>query len=66
MNESGRIVLLRYFNDSDELDVFLNGELICTLVNGSIVAYPLVMVLEKLGFSDIEKQQCKKRWYQIG
>lgn len=65
MNESNQVILLRYFKETNDLDVYSNGKRLCTFENALHVPYKLVELLEKLGYSTFEKQQYEKRWYSI-
>jgi hypothetical protein len=58
MDESNQVVLIRYYYQEEEFDVFINGEFQCMFVD---TPYNLVQLLEKLGFKNIEKQSFTSR-----
>lgn len=58
MDESNQVVLIRYYYQEEEFDVFINGEFQCLFADSP---YNLVNLLEKLGFKNIEKQSFTSR-----
>lgn len=58
MSEANQVVLIRYYYQEEEFDVFINGEFQCTFVD---TPYNLVQLLEKLSFKNIEKQSFECR-----
>lgn len=58
MMESNQVVLIRYYYQEGESDVYVNGNMQFTLFD---TPYNLVKLLETLGFKNIEKQSFSRR-----
>jgi hypothetical protein len=52
---------MRFYYSEEELDVFLNGELLQTFEKAHDLPYQLIELLKKLGYKTFEKQSFKSR-----
>lgn len=65
MSESNQVILTRFFTDTKELDVFLNGKYLYSFEDAENIPWQLINFLEKLGYKTFEKQMYEKRWYEL-
>ncbi len=65
MCESNQVILTRFFTDTKELDVFLNGKYLYTFEDADNLPWQLIDFLENLGYKTFEKQMYEKRWYSL-
>ena len=62
MSESSEVILLRFYHEEQELDVFLNGEKVQTFSCSAYLPKKIVEMLKGLGYKDFERQQFQNRW----
>jgi hypothetical protein len=65
MNESNQVILTRFFTDTKQLDVFLNGKYLYTFEDAENLPWQLIDFLEQIGYRNFEKQMYEKRWYGL-
>lgn len=61
MKESSEIILLRFFEEEQELDVFRNGDKVQTFYCSAYLPLKIAEMLEGLGYKSFEKQHYLKR-----
>jgi hypothetical protein len=65
MSESNQVILTRFFTDTKELDVFINGKYLYSFEDAENIPWQLINLLEKLGYKTFEKQMYPSRWYTL-